>query len=527
MKNNAMSVLGIQLDLKAHMLSFEGLCRAAKEAAGLGYNTVLLEYQDKFPFEGELSRIAAPDALTREEIAAFNAVCEEAGLEVIPLIQCMGHLHYVLRYEEFAHLAEVFPGKDHSALCPSHPGSMELFEKMAQQVLEMHPGCRKVHIGGDEVHLFEGCPRCGDKPKHQLLAEQYSKAVGFIRNKGILPIMWADTALAHPETLASLRGKVVLMDWNYHCEGAPDETPLVWGCDAAHPENWSDMHKEMILPYVWDEEGKTRPFHYLQFLKDQGFEVLVAPAAKCGGDPAFVPHHRHLPNCLTAVRAAAKAGIEGVLVSSWSVRRVPWLLTEKAVIAAAMAAKDPAVTDEEIALCFAERHFGVKDASLAEIPEILSRAAAEAAKVCDLFTIGHHFPGEDVGMVDTYELRKAHCKQTWVGNGAIAPAYGKLAEAAKKAQALLDKACPQTDGQRERTAFWQWSIDTAALLAEYAPLLAEETIPSETAKRFIGKFEELGEKGEKLMEHWYTAWSTRTDTLCRIGIHTDYLKQFI
>ena len=527
MKNNAMSVLGIQLDLKAHMLSFEGLCRAAKEAAELGYNTVLLEYQDKFPFEGELSRIAAPDALTKEEIAAFNALCEEAGLEVIPLIQCMGHLHYVLRYEEFAPLSEVCPGRDNNALCPSHPGSMELFEKMAEQVLAAHPGIRKVHIGGDEVHLYEGCPRCGGRPKYQLLAEHYSKAAEFMRNKGLLPVMWADMALAHPETLASLKGKVVLMDWNYHCEGAPDEKPLVWGCDAEHPESWSDIHKEMILPYVWDEKGNVNPFHYLQFLKDQGFEALAAPAAKCGGDPAFVPHHRHLPNCLAAVRAAAKAGIEGVLVSHWSVRRVPWLLTEKSVIAAAMAAKDPAVTDEAIALAFAERHFGVKDAALAEIPEIISRAAAEAAKVCDLFTIGHHFPGEDIGMVDTYELRKSHMKQTWVGNEAIIPAYEKLAEAAKAAQALLDKADPKTDGQKERTAFWQWSIDTAALLSEYAPLLVKETVDSETARLFIGKFEALGEKGEALLRPWYTAWSTETDTVCRIGIHRDHLKQFI
>lgn len=527
MKNNAMSMLGIQIDLKAHMLSFEGMCKAVRDAAEMGYNTVLLEYQDKFPFEGELSCVAAPDALTKKEIAAFDALCSELGLEIVPLVQCIGHMHYVLRNKAFEHLADAIPGADYDALCPSHPDSIGLFKEMTEQILSMHPDCRFLHIGGDEAWLSPVCPRCGGKPKYQLLADYYSHAVEYVLDKGKKPILWGDMLLAHPETLDPIRGKVTVMDWNYHCEGGEDEPPLVWGCDREHPESWSSLHKELILPYVWDENGKTRPFHYLQFLKDQGFEVLAAPAAKCGGDPAFVPHHRHLPNCLTAVRAAEKAGIEGVVVTSWSARRVPWPMTEKAVLAAAMAAKDPAVTDEAIALAFAERHFGVKDAALAEIPEILSRAAVGAAKVCDLFTIGHHHPGEDVGMVDTYELRRSHWKQTWTGNEAISPAYAKLGEAAKSAQALLDKARPETDGQKERTAFWQWSVDTAALFAEYAPLLALEKIDPETAKLFIGKFEELGRKGEALLNPWYTAWSTETDTVCRVGIHVEYLKQFI
>ena len=93
--------------------------------------------------------------------------------------------------------------------------------------------------------------------------------------------------------------------------------------------------------------------------------------------------------------------------------------------------------------------------------------------------------------------------------------------------ALLDRADPHTDGQKERTAFWRWSADTAALFAGYAPLLAKEKIDPGTAKLFIEKFEALGERGEALLKPWYTAWSTETDTVCRIGIHTEYLRQFI
>lgn len=528
MKNTEeLSVRGVHLDLKAHTLRYTALCDIAREMATLGYNTILLEYQDKFPFTGALASITAPDALTREEVASFNALCDELGLEVVPLIQCIGHMYYVLRHESFAHLADPAPDGDPNALCPSHPGSLELFYSMAEQILEMHPNCRYLHIGGDEVRLSDDCPRCGDTPKYRLLADYYTRAVEFTAGKGKKPILWGDMLLSHPETLGPLRGKVVVMDWNYHCEGGPDEIPLVWDCDSAHPEKWSGLHRELILPYVWDEQGHTRPFHNLQFLKDQGFEVLAAPAAKCGGDPAFVPHHRHVPNCLAAIRAAAEADIMGVVVTSWSARRVPWPMTEKALIAAAMAMKDPDVTDEEIALTFAERHFGVRDVEMAEIPEILSHAAADAAKVCDILTIGHHYPREDVGFVDHYLLRRSHCGQTWIGNPAIAPAYQKLAQAAETVRMLLDRAAPKTDAQKERTAFWQWSADTAALFGEYAPLLAEENIAPETAREYIKKFEALGEKGERLLRRWYTDYSMESDTLSRIGIHVEYLRQFI
>ena len=65
---------GVHFDLKAHTMRPSMMMETARDRARLGYNTILLEYQDKFPFSGALADIASPDAMTPGEVAAFDAL---------------------------------------------------------------------------------------------------------------------------------------------------------------------------------------------------------------------------------------------------------------------------------------------------------------------------------------------------------------------------------------------------------------------------------------------------------------------
>ena len=523
MEFTGLPVRGLHIDLKAHTLRPSAMMDIARDAARWGYNTILLEYQDKFPYEGRLAPIRAEDAPTREEIAAFTALCRDLGIRVIPLVQCLAHMHYVLRREAFSDIGETV-----DALCPSDPRSYTLFCEMASQVLELHPDCEYIHIGGDEARLAAECPRCGDTPKFELLRRHYARCVDFIRSTGRRPILWCDMLLAHPETLDALRGKVVVMDWDYWTTGRPGERARVWGCDVDHPESWSDLHKRLIRPYIYAVEPYvTRPFPYVRFLRDQGFEVLVAPAARCGGDCHFVGQSKHVLNCRESVRAAAEAGALGVVVTSWSVRRVPWPLTENSFVSAAALFRDPGLSDEALDEAFALDSFGAADAELGRMPSLLADAANAAMRVCDLAVIGHQHPYEDIGRPDDYAVRLRASGQTWVHNAAIAPAYAALNDAAEACAKLLERARPADARQALRVDFWRWSLDTARLLAAYAPLLAEERIPRDTAADFIGRFEALGQRGSALLDPLYTPACTPDDYRSRIGIHLEYLRQFV
>ena len=57
---------------------------------------------------------------------------ESEGLEAIPLVQTFGHVEFVLKTEEFAHLRET--EGDPQSFCPSQNGTIQLIETMIQQV---------------------------------------------------------------------------------------------------------------------------------------------------------------------------------------------------------------------------------------------------------------------------------------------------------------------------------------------------------------------------------------------------------
>ncbi|CAJ0937914.1 unnamed protein product [Ranitomeya imitator] len=95
------------------------------------------------------------ELLMPTEIREILRLAQINHLEVIPLIQTFGHMEFVLKHKEFAHLREIpmYP----NSLNPHREESHQLLHAMIRQVMELHPGLRWLHIGSDEVYyLGEG-----------------------------------------------------------------------------------------------------------------------------------------------------------------------------------------------------------------------------------------------------------------------------------------------------------------------------------------------------------------------------------
>ncbi|KAM5151521.1 hexosaminidase D-like [Mantella aurantiaca] len=121
----------------------------------LGANGLLIEYEDMFPFTGELEILKSPYAYSDEDIAKILHLAEMNNLEVVPLIQTFGHMEYILKHDKYRVLREVerYP----NSLNPHSAESMPLLKMILTQVLEKHPMSNWIHIGADEVyHLGEG-----------------------------------------------------------------------------------------------------------------------------------------------------------------------------------------------------------------------------------------------------------------------------------------------------------------------------------------------------------------------------------
>ena len=89
----------VHLDLKGAPPLISYLLELFPLLKKLGATGILLEYEDTFPYAGELQVISAGNAYNRNDIVKLNAAAEASGLEIIPLVQTFGHLVNYIQFE--------------------------------------------------------------------------------------------------------------------------------------------------------------------------------------------------------------------------------------------------------------------------------------------------------------------------------------------------------------------------------------------------------------------------------------------
>lgn len=149
----------VHFDLKGAPPKISFLKQLFHVITSAGANGVILEYEDMFPYNGEsLESIALPYAYGAHEIHDLLQVALDNNLTVIPLVQTIGHMEFVLKHKKFAHLREItrYP----NTLCPSRPESISLVFEMISQILNLHQNAPVLHLGADEVWHLGVCETC-------------------------------------------------------------------------------------------------------------------------------------------------------------------------------------------------------------------------------------------------------------------------------------------------------------------------------------------------------------------------------
>lgn len=180
-----------------------------------GANGILLEYEDMFPYHGSLEPIRAKNAFKKSDIEEILAAAKENNLEVIPLVQTFGHLEFVLKLPEFRHIREA--DEHPTALCPSRNESFTVVSTIVDQVLELHPNVKWLHIGCDEVFHMGYCSRCMQRDREELFLTHVQRVARHVRDRhGRVPIIWDDMLRQiSAEKLKPLGKLVEPMVWSY------------------------------------------------------------------------------------------------------------------------------------------------------------------------------------------------------------------------------------------------------------------------------------------------------------------------
>lgn len=178
---------------------------------------------------------------TRDEIKAVVAACREAKIELIPLLNCLGHqswaetTHRLLTaHPEFDETPGLYPKNEGiycRSYCPNHPEVHAVMFDLLAEVAEVFEA-KAVHVGLDEVFLIgeDACPRCRGRDPAELFAQEVRTLRDFLRSRGLKLWMWGDRLIDGATTgigkweasmnrthraIDLIPKDVVICDWHY------------------------------------------------------------------------------------------------------------------------------------------------------------------------------------------------------------------------------------------------------------------------------------------------------------------------
>lgn len=329
-----------------------------RKMAKFKLNTFLLEYNARFPFSSH-PLIPTGNAFTGEDVASFEKICEENCIEIIPLVQCLGHNDHINRLPEYGKYFEPDSpdGKKSAQLCPCNEESFTLFTTLAEEILQAHPRGKYLHLGGDEARSLGMCPACAAYVEKygagDLYVEYINKCAAFARKKGRIPIIWDDMLSRHPELIDKVDKDLVIMVWDYWTTSDPSPItvfrPAQRGividksmaemdyCKLEEPEKLIAKtfgRKEELKELAESNEGsrlfrkylgkgfpeKCTAFPFVDLYREKGFTVLAAPTTLGNtvddiyGLPNFM---RFRKNIFAYAQKCKKYALQGMITTSW------------------------------------------------------------------------------------------------------------------------------------------------------------------------------------------------------------------
>lgn len=228
----------------------------------LGATGIIIEYEDMFPFEGQIQNISAGNCYTMKDVANIQEIANENQLIVIPLIQTFGHMEFVLKLEKYKEYREVprYP----QVLCPTYNKTLPLIYEMIDQIVEAHPNAKHLHIGADEVYQIGECSRCLDVMvkrqwgKKHLFLDHVSKVAKYIKAKypELTVLMWDDEFREITPQEIIDRGLHLMVEpvvWKYTTDPGTSLINELW-------ESYAAVWKDVWIATAF--KGATAPDRY-------------------------------------------------------------------------------------------------------------------------------------------------------------------------------------------------------------------------------------------------------------------------
>lgn len=280
----------VHLDLKGTPPTPKRLLRLLEIFAAARYNAVLVEWEDSFPWTVD-ERFRSETAYSPAVVKEFMKTADRLGMEVIPLVQCLGHMETPLRLREYEHLREV-PNYEKD-LNPLAPGARQLIEKMIDDVLTLMPDVRRFHLGGDEAARF------GLHPQTKKYIAKHGKGALYLHH--VEPLL----DKLNRRKIRPLLAHDMMCDWDSAAlkRLARQADLMVWGY-SGHPDTTTGHYNSKII----------------ERFVEHNFVLWGGTAYKGadGKDMDLPDTALREANALAWVEVAGRYGFKGVIATGWS-----------------------------------------------------------------------------------------------------------------------------------------------------------------------------------------------------------------
>jgi hexosaminidase len=214
---------GTQVDMaRGPVPKLKYLKRIVRTISEFKMNQLYMYIEDSFRLDGQPLIGVLSDTLTRSEWTELVSYAARYHVEIVPATEACGHLHKIMRFEEYSGFDE----RPHGAvIAPGDPNGIAFLNDLYSQMAAVFP-TPLYNVGCDET--FElGLGRSKDLVAQKGYGQVYVdslKAVEEVVKKYNKQVMfWGDIAVEHPEMIPSLPRDLIVASWEYGYHASYDK----------------------------------------------------------------------------------------------------------------------------------------------------------------------------------------------------------------------------------------------------------------------------------------------------------------
>jgi hexosaminidase len=232
----AMAHRGISDDWSRGPLpNMDFLRREIRTLAAYKLNTFSPYFEHTFAYASTPVAAFPGGSMTPDEARELVKYAAQYHITVIPEQEAFGHLHNVLKFEQYSGLGETPHG---AVMAPGDTATVPQIAAWFGELAEVFPG-PYAHVGADETSEL-GMGRTRDDVKNRGLGAVYMDFLTQIHtalagnHKQLL--FWGDIAVHSPDLVGTLPKDMIAVPWGYDAE--PDFTAQILPFTKAGLETW-------------------------------------------------------------------------------------------------------------------------------------------------------------------------------------------------------------------------------------------------------------------------------------------------